>query len=125
MTQLGMMRRLCSMHSLCVLKVQLVNSYLYLTLLILVKLCYIVEMTTKKTFNHNKPYSIDPPSFKVDPLSPEHAKQVERFQGYPYNAEAVACQKAYSIFKEWHHRLQLDQQALLEEEDIKEEKRLK
>ena len=82
-------------------------------------------MTTKKTFNHNKPYSIDPPSFKVDPLSPEHAKQVERFQGYPYDAEQDARQKGYSIFKEWHHRLQLHQQALLEEENIKKEKKPK
>jgi len=84
-------------------------------------------MTTKKTFNHNKPYAIEPPSFKVEPvyLSPEHAKQAERFQGFPYDAEEDARQKGYSAFKAWHHRLQLHRQALLEGEDIKEEKRPK
>ena len=81
-------------------------------------------MSSNTTNNYKGPYAIEPPSFKVDPdyLSPKHAKQVERFQGYPYDAEQDARQKGYSIFKEWHHRLQLHRQALLEEEKIKEEK---
>ena len=81
-------------------------------------------MSSNTTNNYKGPYAIEPPSFKVEPdyLSPEHAKQVERFQGYPYDAEQDARMKGYSIFKEWHHRLQLHRQALLEEEKIKEEK---
>ena len=81
-------------------------------------------MSSNTTNNYKGLYAIEPPSFKVEPiyLSSEHAKQVERFQGYPYDAEQDARMKAYGIFKEWHHRLQLHQQALLEEENIKEEK---
>ena len=77
-------------------------------------------MSSNTTNNYKGPYAIEPPSFKVEPvyLSPEHAKQVERFQGYPYDAEQDARQKGYSIFKEWHHRLQLHRQALLEEENV-------
>ena len=77
-------------------------------------------MSSNTTNNYKGPYAIEPPSFKVEPvyLSPEHAKQVERFQGYPYDAEQDARQKGYSIFKEWHHRLQLHQQALLDAENV-------
>jgi hypothetical protein len=78
-------------------------------------------MSSNTTNNYKGPYAIEPPSFKVEPvyLSPEHAKQVERFQGFPYDAEQDARQKGYSAFKAWHHRLQLlDQQALLEEENV-------
>ena len=77
-------------------------------------------MSSNTTNNYKGPYAIEPPSFKVEPiyLSSEHAKQVERFQGYPYDAEQDARMKAYGIFKEWHHRLQLHQQALLEEENV-------
>ena len=81
-------------------------------------------MSSNTTNNYKGPYAIEPPSFKVEPdyLSPEHAKQAERFQGFPYDAEEDARQKGYSAFKAWHHRLQLHRQALLEEEKIKEEK---
>lgn len=45
--------------------------------------------------------------FKVKPvyLSPEHAKQAERFQGYPYNPEEDARMKAYAQFKQYHQAL--------------------
>jgi hypothetical protein len=48
-------------------------------------------------------------SFKVEPvyLSPEHARQVERFTGLPYDPEGDARIKAWVAFKCWHHRLQL------------------
>ena len=84
-------------------------------------------MSSNTTNNYKGPYAIEPPSFKVEPdyLSPEHAKQVERFQGYPYDAEEDARHKAWGIFKRWHHRLQLHRQALLEEENIKEKKKPK
>ena len=66
-------------------------------------------MSSNTTNNYKGPYAIEPPSFKVEPvyLSSEHAKQVERFQGYPYDAEQDARMKAYSIFKAWHHSLQV------------------
>ena len=37
-------------------------------------------------------WNIEPPDFHVEPvyLSEEHAKQVERFTGYPYEPEEVA-----------------------------------
>jgi hypothetical protein len=52
-------------------------------------------------------------SFKVEPvyLSPEHARQVERFTGLPYDPEGDARIKAWVAFKNWHHRLQLADEA--------------
>lgn len=49
------------------------------------------------------------PSFKVEPvhLSPEHARQVERFTGYPYNAEQEAALAGWVAFKRWDHQQQL------------------
>ncbi len=46
------------------------------------------------------------PSFKVRPvyLSPEHAKQAERFQGFPYDPAQDAAMKSLAKFKQWEHR---------------------
>jgi len=43
-------------------------------------------------------------NFHVEPvyLSPEHARQVERFTGCPYDAEERARLRAWARFKHWH-----------------------
>ena len=66
-------------------------------------------MSSNTTNNYKGPYAIEPPSFKVEPdyLSPEHAKQVERFQGYPYDAEEDARHEEWGNFKRWHHAQQI------------------
>lgn len=47
------------------------------------------------------------PSFKVEPvyLSPEHARQVERFTGYPYDPKEVAFIRSWVAFKRHEHSL--------------------
>ena len=52
-------------------------------------------------------------SFKTEPvyLSPEHARQVERFTGLPYDPEGDARIKAWVAFKNWDHRLQVAAEA--------------
>lgn len=50
------------------------------------------------------------PSFKFKPeprLSDEHARQVERFTGVPYDPEADARIKGWVAFKRYHHALQV------------------
>ena len=49
------------------------------------------------------------PSFKVKPvyLSPEHARQAERFTGYPYDPEGDARGKSWAAFKAWEHEQRL------------------
>ena len=43
-------------------------------------------------------------NFRVEPvyLSPEHARQVERFTGYLYGPEESARLRAWACFKRWH-----------------------
>ena len=43
-------------------------------------------------------------NFHVEPfyLSPEHARQVERFTGCPYDAEESARLRALARFRHWH-----------------------
>ena len=45
-------------------------------------------------------------NFHVEPvyLSPEHARQVERFTGCPYDAEESARLRAWARFRHWHWR---------------------
>ena len=38
-------------------------------------------------------------------LSPEHARQVERFTGVPYDPEGDARCRSWAAFKRWHHSL--------------------
>jgi hypothetical protein len=47
------------------------------------------------------------PSFKVRPahLSPEHAKQAERFTGYPHDPVGDAAGKSWALFKQYEHQL--------------------
>ena len=45
-------------------------------------------------------------------LSPEHAAQAERFQGYPYDPVGDAKCSAYAAFKKWHHDLMVARDAL-------------
>ena len=46
-------------------------------------------------------------NFHVEPfyLSPEHARQVERFTGCPYDAEESARLRAWARFRHWHWQL--------------------
>ncbi len=54
----------------------------------------------------SKLWNIPRPNFKVEPvyLSEEHAKQVERFTGYPYEPEEDAMIKAYVAYKRWEQK---------------------
>src|SRR5262245_55864968 len=49
------------------------------------------------------------PKFKFEPvyLSPEHARQVERFTGCPYDAEEHARMRAWAAYKHWDHKLRV------------------
>lgn len=49
------------------------------------------------------------PSFNVEPeyLSPEHARQVERFTGCPYDPEGTARGRAWAAFKLWERKQHL------------------
>ena len=37
-------------------------------------------------------------------LSPEHAAQVARFQGYPYDPAEAELHQAWAMFKRWEHK---------------------
>jgi hypothetical protein len=52
-------------------------------------------------------YRIPPLSFKEEPLSLEHRKQIHRFvhgPGVPFNDRENLLNRAYGRFARWHHR---------------------